>query len=65
MELAIAELNSKQPVPAGPIATPAPSPRRFASSIAITGRQRQRRNPLRLIDDNDPGWERSMLFLGR
>ena len=26
MELAIAELNSKQPVPAGPIATPAPSP---------------------------------------
>ena len=26
MELAIAELNSKQPVPAGPIATPAASP---------------------------------------
>jgi hypothetical protein len=26
MELAIAELNSKQPVPAGPIGTPAPSP---------------------------------------
>jgi hypothetical protein len=26
MELAIAELNSKQPAPAGPIATPAPSP---------------------------------------
>lgn len=26
MELAAAELNSKQPVPAGPIATPAPSP---------------------------------------
>jgi hypothetical protein len=26
MELAIAELNSKQPVPAGPIATPAPPP---------------------------------------
>jgi hypothetical protein len=26
IELAIAELNSKQPVPAGPIATPAPSP---------------------------------------
>ena len=26
MELAIAELNSKQPVPAGPVATPAPSP---------------------------------------
>jgi hypothetical protein len=26
MELVIPELNSKQPVPAGPIATPAPSP---------------------------------------
>ena len=26
MELSIAELNSKQPAPAGPIATPAPSP---------------------------------------
>ena len=26
MDLAIAELNSKQPAPAGPIATPAPSP---------------------------------------
>ena len=26
MELAIVELNSKQPAPAGPIATPAPSP---------------------------------------
>jgi hypothetical protein len=26
MELTTAELNSKQPVPAGPIATPAPSP---------------------------------------
>ena len=26
MELTMAELNSKQPVPAGPIATPAPSP---------------------------------------
>jgi len=26
MELATAELNSKKPVPAGPIATPAPSP---------------------------------------
>ena len=26
MDLAIAELNSRQPAPAGPIATPAPSP---------------------------------------
>ena len=26
MELAVAELNSKRPTPAGPIATPAPSP---------------------------------------
>jgi len=32
MELAIAELNSKQPAPAGPIATPAPSPE--ASPVA-------------------------------
>jgi hypothetical protein len=34
MELAIAELNSKRPAPAGPISTPAPSPAASPSPVA-------------------------------
>ena len=61
MELAIAELNSKQPVPAGPIATPAPSPDASPAASPSPASQRQR-NPPRPIDDNDPKRE---LFLRR